>query len=181
MKSLNTIMVIVSLIGARAIAQSEVPQFPIDPDTKKITYSEVIKLDSTIRKADLYSRAMEWFAKTYISSNEVIQMADREEGRIIGKAVMKVYYKSMGREYPSKLRYTVSIFVKQGRYKYEITDFIHETEGPCEEMIDSKKKVMGISMQRNYNFYLSQLDEYAKGLIQDIKMSMSKPPKKDDW
>lgn len=66
------------------------PNLPIDNETKLITYSEVIILDSTVNKSELYSRAREWFAKAFKSSKNVIQMDDKENGKIIGKALMQV-------------------------------------------------------------------------------------------
>ena len=63
----------------RAFAQP--PNLPIDSTTHLITYSEVVKVDGN--KDELYSRAREWFAKTYNSAKNVIQMDDKD--KIVGK------------------------------------------------------------------------------------------------
>lgn len=182
-RALRPIFILTILVlTTRSFGQNETPSLPIDTETNKIMYTEVIRVDSSVTKDILYSKAREWFAIAFKSSNDVVQLEDKENGKIIGKAIMNVYYKSMGREYPSKIRYSIAIQVKDGRYKYEITDFIHETDGVCEEMINTKKKVMGVSLQKNYNFYLNQLDSYSKSLASDIKATMNKTTKKkDEW
>ena len=42
---------------------------PIDSTTGKITYTEVVKVDS-ITKDQLYSRALVWFTKTFKSAKD---------------------------------------------------------------------------------------------------------------
>jgi len=183
-------------ISTHCFAQKETPNLPIDSETKKINYSEVVFLDSSITKQELFSRAREWFAKAYKSSLNVVQMEDKESGKIIGKALMQVYHKALGANYPSGyINYTISIYLKDGRYKYEITNFYHSGEytgsgnkipdyGACEEMINTTKKTMGISYQKTFNYYLFQMDRDIKVLISDLKSSMIKnvvATNKDNW
>src|ERR1035437_2334407 len=105
MKILLTTFLLISLTGAFAQA----PNLPIDSTTNLITYTEVVKADSN--KTELYSRAREWFAKTYKSSAKVIQMDDKESGKIVGKAVMQVYHKALGSNHKSGyINYTISIY-----------------------------------------------------------------------
>lgn len=184
-------------ITSYAFGQNETPSLPIDSVTGKITYSEVVIADSSVSKVELFSRAREWFAKRYNSSINVIQMEDKESGKIVGKALTQVYHKAMGKTYESgHINYTISLYFKDGRYKYEITDFFHSGQiiygatnrvpdyGICEKMINTSDKTMGISHQKMYNYYLTQLDQNTKSLINDLKGAMStKAPnsKKDEW
>jgi hypothetical protein len=91
-----TLLSISSVLG-----QKETPKLPVDSSTNKITYSEVVYVDSLADKQELFSRTREWFAKTYNSSNNVIQMEDKENGKIVGKALIQVYHKVLGANYPS--------------------------------------------------------------------------------
>lgn len=183
-------------LAVHVIAQNETLQLPIDTTTKMITYTDVVNVDTSISKQELYSRAREWFAKAYNSSQSVIQMDDKENGKIVGKALTQVYHKSLGSNYPSgHINYTISIYLKDGRYKYEVTNFYHtgqlvsggnriEDYGPCEEMINTKKKTWGVSYQKAFNYYLSQLDTKTQALIADLKASMAHKATdstKDDW
>jgi len=147
----------------------------VDSATHLITYSEVVQADGN--QSELYSRAREWFAKTYNSSMKVIQMDSKE--KIVGKALTHM------RKYYGYINYTISIYLKDGKYKYEVTDLYHTGEyagdgvtipdfGACEEMIGSKKK--------KFVYYLTQSDNDIKSLIASLKESMSKQVvKKDDF
>jgi hypothetical protein len=180
--------VLVLLSVSAAFGQKETPQLPIDSSTSKITYSEVVYLDSLANKQELFSRAREWFAKAYKSSTNVIQMEDKESGKIIGKALMQVYYKEFPYGY---INYTISIYLKDGRYKYEFTDFHHTGQGRnvpdfgiCEKMIKTTDRYMGISYQKYYNYCLYQMDNNIKDLIKDLKAAMTTKATnsmKDDW
>lgn len=177
-----------------AAAQSDKPNMPIDSLTNRITYTEVVYVDSTINKLELYSRAREWFAKTYKSSTNVLQMDDKESGKLVGKALMHVYHRALGSDYKSGyVNYTISVYLKDGRYKYEITDFFHTGEyvgdgnripdyGACELWIDDQRKyplASKKSIQKISNYYLSQLDTNIKSLILDLKSEMNKPASKN--
>lgn len=95
-----------------------------------LTYTEVVKVDS-ISKHELYNRAKIWFATEYNNASNVLQIDDRDAGQIIGKAVIiynpTVYSRS--EQTKGAIKYTIKIFVKAGRFKYEITDFIHDPYG----------------------------------------------------
>jgi len=70
--------------------------------------SEVVKVDSTINKVNLYSNALSFFATEFKSANDVIQMKDAETGKVIGKGIV------------DKREITITISCKDGKYKYEI-------------------------------------------------------------
>jgi len=90
-------------------------------------FSEVVKLDST-KKIELYSRAREWFVKTYNSADDVLQMDDKESGKLLGKAFNDITFESiMGSMFTTRMFYTVKIYIKDGRYKYEITDIYYKS------------------------------------------------------
>ena len=93
----------------------------------KLTYSEVINIDSA-SKDELYNRAKAWFVNSFVSANDVIQMDDKDGGSIIGKAVMNFTQSFLSGSLGTNgvIRYSVKIFLKDDRYKYEITDFVHD-------------------------------------------------------
>lgn len=71
-------------------------------------YSGVITLDSTYTKSILYSNGLSFFANTFKSSNDVIQMKDSESGKIIGKGIA------------DNRDVKITISCKDGKYKYDI-------------------------------------------------------------
>ena len=60
-----------------------------------LVFSKVIQTDS-IGKAKLFAAIHDWFATTYNSANDVIQMADKEEGTIIGNGSMTYKNEKLG-------------------------------------------------------------------------------------
>lgn len=173
------------------------PNLPIDSDTKKITYTEVVLVDSSTTKQELYSKAREWFAKTYVSSTNVLQMEDKENGKLIGKALMEVSFKTiLGTNFPGGfINYTISIYLKDGKYKYEFTNFHHTGTiayngqkvpdgGDCESIILKKKGLTGNSYKNTYQSFFIQMDENIKVLIESLKSAMVKNSKQkinDNW
>lgn len=180
-----------------ALGQKNIPNLPIDSLSGKITYTEVVYVDSLVNKQELFSRAREWFAKAYKSSTNVIQMEDKENGKLVGKALMAVQFKAfIGNQYfpGGYINYTISIYIKHGRYKYEVTDFYHTGEyvqnqkipdgGPCEKMITETKGFWGNSYKKTYLLFLYQMDNNIKALIESLKTALSTKglnPQKNDW
>lgn len=100
---------------------------PLDANGK-IVYTEVVEMPNVIKDA-LYSRAYEWFAKSFKDAKNVIQMQDKDAGKIIGKGIFDGINVKCCMGLSSVIGYvqfTLSIYLKDGKYKYEITDFVHE-------------------------------------------------------
>ena len=169
------------------IESPEIPvNLPIDEETNKITYTGIVEMPFEIDKDLLYSRGVEWFAKSYNSAQNVLQMQDKENGKLIGRALFNVYHKGLGMTFESgHINYTISLFFKDNRYKYEITDFIHTSnvesgmiKTSCDEMRFSTKKLY----KKVYDYYFEQLDNNIKSLVIDLKQFMNKKSESnDDW
>ena len=89
-----------------------------------VIYTDVVDVDSSIKKDELYNRAKAWFVTEYKSANAVLQMQDKDAGIIMGKGIFEAGY-NMGLMVGFQIvsvYHTVKIFIKDGKYKYEITD-----------------------------------------------------------
>jgi hypothetical protein len=193
MKKLFLLGVITLLSVTSIFGQTETLNLPIDSLTGKINYTEVVSVDTLSNKQELFSRAREWFAKAYKSSTKVIQMEDKESGKIVGKALIQVFYKYMGLKPGGYINYTISIYIKNGKYKYELTDFFHTgvsvngyslDGGACEKILKEKKGAGYLSYDKTYELYLFQMDENIKALVSDLKAAMKTKAtntKKEDW
>lgn len=106
-----------------AQAQGWQNPLPIDSASQRVSFTGVVQVPGAT-KAELYSRAREWFANNFGSSKAVLEMDDREIGKLIGRA-----YEPFGWEanvmvtLPSRLWRTIKVEVKDGRYRYTITNF----------------------------------------------------------
>ena len=180
-------IVILFLLSLKIRAQNnELPLFPIDSITNKITYSEIIYLDNSSNKQDLFLRAREWFAKTFNSSNNVIQMQDKEDGILIGKGSMEVFLKALGMTSGGNyFNFTISMHFKDGRYKYEITDFTYSNASNlkntfAEYLYNAKEDdYPRLTKKANIEVF-NQLEMQVDLIISDLKIAMKKPSANQD-
>ncbi len=158
---------------------------------ESLTYTEVIETKNT-SKAELYKRAKLWFVTTYNSANDVLQMDDNEEGILIGKGIMKykpnIFYGSDNTR--GNIKYTIKVFLRENRYKYEITDFIHDPYGrssmgliTTDEEPASTKKSGKKWRKKVWNDIKDQIKTYTDSLINNLKdgMAGAAGEKSDDW
>jgi hypothetical protein len=163
-----------------------------------ITYTKVIFVDSSLTSADLFARAKAWFATTYRSGKDVIQMEDKENGVLIGKGAFQytsdIYWGSEGTK--GWIYYSITIQVKEGRYKYELTNFIHEGNpfnsggqlsfGLITSSQECTSVIRGTSRSwRNkvWNDIKTDLNYNAQLIIGSLLVDMNKPVNKktSDW
>lgn len=92
-------------------------------------FEEVVKVDSTITKEELYNRARSWLSKTYKSEKDVMSIEDKSSGELSGNGALRYDPKSLyfaadcARGY---INYKINFYFKDGRYKYNIHSFRHE-------------------------------------------------------
>lgn len=162
---------------------------------KPLTYTEVVQVDS-VSKSQLYNRAKLWFATAYNSANDVLQISNKEEGAIIGKAIMK-YNPNVFRaseQTKGSIKYTIKIFVKEGRYKYEITGFIHDPYGnqygkssmgliTTDKECPNPKPMAKRWSNKVWGDIKTQIEGNMTSLTASLKEGMIKTTesKKDDW
>ncbi|MGK0390550.1 MAG: hypothetical protein ACI94Y_003304 [Maribacter sp.] len=100
-------------------------EFNIDKKTNLVSFTEIVQVNSTSSE-ELYSRAKMWFAKAYNSADDVIQVETKE--KIYGKDLNKLSVSSsLGTPIDIKMNYTIGIYFKEGRYKYNITDITYQS------------------------------------------------------
>lgn len=137
-----------------------------------------------IAKDELYSRALQWVNKTYRSGKDVIQSADKDEGVIQGKGVMKLSLPA-----DDWINYTFYIAVKDGRFKYSFSDLYHEgfTEGGPRNgglLTNEKPDCGGFRMTSKYWKKIKSATGTMVGtLVNDFKENMQRPSitGTDDW
>lgn len=157
--------------------------WPIDKETNKITFTEIVNVDSAT-KNDLYLRAREWFAKIYNDSKEVMQVDDKEAGKIYGKAATSVNVTQMGTSYDfGSVHYDITVIVKDGRYKYTLTNFYHigniaakgTSSGASGGSLENEKPECGWTMNnKSWNVIKHQGYDNALLISASLKEYMSK-------
>jgi len=93
-------------------------------------------------KDELFVKANEWVAKSFVDAKSVIQMHDKEAGKIIAKGVMTVNTSFMLYTLTNHVSYTATISIKEGKYKIVLDNFeLFETVTtsrvvPCSSSLD---------------------------------------------
>lgn len=174
--------VLIILISASANAQNS--KLPLNSETKLISYSKVVQADS-IDKKELYMRAFTWANTFYKNPADVIREKDAAAGKIVCKARYKItnppnkdgFEKDAG-----DVMYTLTIQIKEGRYKYELSQINWKQISyfPAERWMDTKAP----GYVKEYDYYLKKTDETVKKVIADFENGMTvstKKVKKEDW
>jgi hypothetical protein len=171
------------------------PLFSYSQKDSIVTYTDVVKVDN-VSKDELYMRARAWLADAFNSSKEVLQVQDKETGELIGKGTMETsipwknfLYKG---NFPVISRFKFSIWVKENKYKYEITDidneeiktpsptYHYEAFGLLYNIAETKVKWSMVSrskMNEYFNNYKEGVNNNVKGLIMSLNNAMLVKPK----
>ncbi|MBC8397472.1 MAG: DUF4468 domain-containing protein [Flavobacteriales bacterium] len=160
-------------------------EFPINEKTGKVSYEGIIKVEGA-STTDLYIKANEWFALAFNSANNVIQMQDKDAGKIIGKGLFQVAKSG----YPNGVfDFTIKFTAKEGRYMYVITDISHDKRGSdlngSGGAIENDKPACGsMNMGKKHWEKLKEKARIELTTLSDelIKyMSANKSEDDDDW
>lgn len=89
----------------------------------QIVYERVITLDSTFPKDKLYKSAKMAVINSFRDSKSVIQLDDKDNGKIICKGIATGHYKYAMVSYNIRWHFTMDITVKEGKYRIQIYDF----------------------------------------------------------
>lgn len=158
----------------------KVPQIPIDPDTKLITYREVVNQEGN--KDILFERGMAWMRVYYVNPNSVANVMDKANGKIEGIGRLRVYYfdKDSNRRDGGIITYVIRLEFKDNKYRYTMNDFNVKSVSrfPIERWMN-KNDPDYVMLDDSY---LYQVDTIMRRLIGTLKEEMKpKVIKKDEW
>ncbi|HEX8547484.1 MAG TPA: hypothetical protein VF691_11020 [Cytophagaceae bacterium] len=170
------------LISLAASAQTELP---LDSTTKKITYTEVVQVAGA-NKTDLYGRI-----KTSLKGCTAIT-DDKASASYKGKCSFKVTYPSPMKGFPHEgiINYVVNVGAKDGKYKYTITDIVHESNrgngGKLENAIPECGKYTLIlpgwaSIKNSAKVQFPKIVDQLKSGMEGSSGKTAEPAQKDDW
>jgi hypothetical protein len=179
----NNYLFIAALVCSASVSLAQ--SLPVDPDTKLITYSEVVETPG-VNKNELYVRANTWFTRTFKSAKSVLELQDKEAGKLIGKGLLSVMVKVpiVGATDAGTVATTITILCKDGKYKYVIDNLSHERPyGPNTEYwvsagaLEKEKPEAGMMRRPNkkeWNDIKTAIDKDIMSLTADLKKSMAK-------
>ncbi len=159
---------------------------PIDPQTKLITYQEVVQVPG-VSQADLYARAAAWAARTYNTADQVTPHPETSELDIKGRRTVTLrttYADVLRGSYAGVVHHTLTIYVKDGRYKYVLTDLTHDASGvpnihsggPLEQDRTSLFGYAGIGSQKPWEEIKVEATRDARNLMAELQAAMTLQP-----
>lgn len=154
---------------------------------QELKYEEVVKVDSTITKDELFNRARSWIGKTYNNEKYVISIEDRANGELSGNAIMNynptVIFFGVA-AVAGEIDYKINIFVKDGRYKYIFDSFRHTgsyvsgsrpiSYGIITEQKEAARPSRGSASNKAWRDIKEQISFKTKKTIESLKESMNK-------
>jgi len=163
--------------------------FPIDSITREITYSEIIKVDS-INGQELYLRAKIWFVHSFVSAKNVIQLDEKESGRIIGKGIFDVSDNNNHNSIiyvpiTGTVDFTVEIQTKDEKYKYIFSDFSYKVNGDSEMDLKSFSVFKSVMFQKRLDIQWLDIRNNTNArilnMIESLKKAMGAKNDSDKW
>jgi hypothetical protein len=166
--------------GSSLKAQNTTSKMPVDPDTKLITYKEVVTTTGT--PAEIYNLAIAWVNKQYKNPADATKVRDPSSGVIEIIHRFEITQKVQGVTLMAGVvDYSLKLEMKEGRYRYTITNF---------NVKDASRQPLEKWMNKNdqsyipaWGDYLKQVDDLTRKLIESLKLGMQPPAAKkpDTW
>lgn len=174
-------VVLITLFSFSNVFSQETPsKMPIDENTGKITYKEVVQEEGS--RNELFNRAIEWINKEYKNPVAVTRVRNPATGTIDIVHRIDLTFDNKGvAESAGYVEYFFKIELKEGRYRYIVTDFTKRevSRMPIEKWLDTSATDYSPQMAN----YLNQIDKFTKELTNSLKEGMKPAVKKviEDW
>ena len=150
-------------------------------------FEEVVKIDSSITKDELFNRARTWANENFKSRNNITTTEDRESGEISGSGIYdyRTEEKYKGRAcVEGPVKYKFNIYLKDGRYKYIFHSFDHKGSkgsgcrpvnyGIITKSEEAPAQGKGIQYNLGYADVKLKLNDHINRLIFSLKRTVTK-------
>ena len=177
---LSIVVSALMLAGLNVRAQETAPKLPVDPESKLITYKEVVTVAGT--PAELFNRAIEWINKQYKNPVDATKVRDQASGVIEIVHRMEITKTEQGTTLNAAVvDYSMKLEMKEGRFRYTITNFNFKDKSrmPLEHFMNKNDAAYAPA----WDGYLKQVDDFTRKLIESLKQGMQAPAvkKPDTW
>jgi hypothetical protein len=162
---------------AKAPSDKELPNLPRDPTTNKVTYTSVIEAPGATQE-QLYQRAQTWLARNNRGPEGVAPVEDKINSGITAQGQLTLPMHIGMTPYNALVNYTLLIYTKEGKAKYEFTNFTDASFGPFEVDEPQVKVAMGNGMlQRAWNRTRNLTDAEIRKLAASLELGMKSQTK----
>lgn len=182
----NLIFICCILAATNCYAQKDTVGLKMPFKDGRLIYEEVVVVPER-SKMELYKNTKQWFVDEFKSSKDVIQSEDKEDGKIIGKGIIPIYYNNWAGTAKCTDLITIQIECKDGKYRYKIYDMVLNSDviGDFTPQ-DLITGILGgnLNGKKMYTKKISRaillsIDDQTKSLVTSIKKTLSAKP--DDF
>jgi len=175
----KNILLILWLLSVGTIyAQQKEPSFPVKDG--KVFYEDIVDVKGATQD-QLYQRCRAWFAKSFKSANDVLQLDTKDE--LIGKAIWTYsVYMGLGKANVD-VEFMILVKIKEGRYMCQITDFKEVgMSRSLMELISDDKVFKENGKPRKMNMdYRTETIRAATLLLLALQWNMEGSAAEDGW
>ncbi len=126
--------------------------------------------DIDLTKNEIYDLSLEWVAKTFIDSREVIELKDKDNGKVIGKGLTSIRGKIGWFSADIPCRFTLIVEAKDNKYRTTYANFI--------SLLGENQTRVEPLVQQNY---VDAVREKLALLDDDLYSYLMKSKSKTDW
>lgn len=183
MKKVPVILIVLSALTISARPQGTVLEaIPIDPNSKLITYQEVVP--ETGSKDELFNRSVYFLNVFYKNPVEITNVRDQASGIIKGQHQFRVYYyDDLGNKLDGGMvLYNFKIELKENRYRYTVDNFVLKqvSRFPAERWLNRADP----EYDARWDSFLQQIDAFVKEEFVPALKAKMKPEvkvKEEEW
>lgn len=182
MKKIAVFIFIIACLANHSFGQDQKYHFFIDPNTKLITYQEVVQEQGT--QDELFNRCVYWLNEFYTNPVDVTRVRDQVSGVIKGQHRIQIYYTDDKgiKNNAGMVLYDFKVEMKENRYRYTVSDFvlIQATRFPAEKWLNKNDP----NYNERWEEYLKEIDDFVYGqMIPSLKKKMQPEIKveEEEW
>ncbi|MCK0199125.1 DUF4468 domain-containing protein [Ornithobacterium rhinotracheale] len=95
-------------------------------EAKPLGFTKVVEVPG-VSKENLYNRAKLWVSDNFKKVDYVVDVDDKEGGVLICKSNFPIQKDGFwGIDFDGRINFTLKLLFKDGKYKYELTNYLHE-------------------------------------------------------
>lgn len=176
-----------ALLTISSLSWAQTSELPIDPESNKITYSEVVAITSKVDQNGVYDRALSWA----MNNKYKVTKMDKANGIVGCEGSINVTYPGprVGMNDNGFIKFDVTVSSKGGRYKYVMTNFRHEGHKGKGDggALELAKAACGkyVLPDNGWNKIKKDAPALINKVITDLKVSIepqgTAPAKKEEW
>ena len=166
---LNKVSYLILLLGS--FYTSCTPPWTMTEPSQRI-FQSVTEVETA--KEEIFENSLKWLAENFISSKEVLEYKNKDEGKIIGNIVLKVNVSEGIMDFIRPIRMTLIIEAKENRFRITCKNLIYEEMTFAGSVLPS----IPLEYKENLNKTFSKINIE---IVNSLKNYLSKDDTNNDW